>query len=92
MLLGLAIGTVAAPVALAADAKHDAPASDTAMGTGAQRLGGQPVTGPPQTPTVVGQSPLLVTSPDPRDVERHHKRQDDDRDRSDLKQPGQTGK
>lgn len=92
MLLGLAIGTVAAPVALANDATHDAPPTNTAVGTGAERLGGQPVTGPPMAPTVVGQSPLMVTAPDQRDVERHQKRHDGKRDGSDLKQPSQTGK
>jgi hypothetical protein len=92
VLLGLTIGMAAAPLALANDATRDAPPTDTAVGTGAERLGGQPVTGPPMAPTVVGQSPTMVTSPDPRDVERHQKRQDDNRRGSDLKQPGQTGK
>jgi len=96
MLLGLAIGTVTASVALAQDARHDAPPTDTAVGTGAERLGGQPLTGPPRAPTVVGQSPLMPTAPEPRDVERHQKRQpgnDDEKTQgSDLKPQGQTGK
>jgi len=92
MLLGLAIGTVTASVALAQDARHDAPPTDTAVGTGAERLGGQPVTGPPRAPTVVGQSPLMPTAPDPRDVERHQKRHDEKTQGSDLKPQGQTGK
>ncbi len=92
MLLGLAIGTVAAPVALANEATRDAPPTDSRAGTGAERLGGQPMTGPPRAPTVVGQSPLMVTSPDSRDFQWRHSRQDHNRQRSDLNQQGQTGK
>jgi hypothetical protein len=98
MLLGLAIATVGAPVALAQDARHDAPPSDIKgrAGTGAERLGAYPLMGPPRAPTVTGQSPLMVTSPDGRDFQWRRQRQDQNRnqnpDRSDLKQQGQTGK
>ncbi len=92
MLLGLAIGAVAAPVALANEATRDAPPTDARVGTGAERLGGQPMTGPPRAPTVVGQSPLMVTSPDSRDFQRRPSPSDRNRDRSDLNHQGQTGK
>lgn len=89
MLLGLAIAAVA-PVAWANNAKVDAPPTDATGGTGADRPGVAPLMGPPRAPTVVGQSPLMVTSPDARDFQWRHKRADDHR--SDLKQPKQTGK
>ncbi len=92
VLLGLTIGTVAAPVALANDATRDAPPTDARAGTGAERLGGQPMTGPPRAPTVVGQSPLMVTSPDSRDFQWRQSRQDRNRGRSDSNHQGGTGK
>jgi hypothetical protein len=92
LLLGLAIGIVAAPVALANEATKDAPPTDARAGTGAQRMSGQPLMGPPRAPTVVGQSPLMVTSPDARDFQRRQSHHDRDANRSDLNQQSQTGK
>jgi hypothetical protein len=90
MLLGLAV-TAAAPIAWAdSNAKVDAPPTDATAGTGAERPGVAPMMGPPRAPTVTGQSPLMVTSPDARDFQR--RRPHRDRDRANLKPPAQTGK
>jgi hypothetical protein len=73
MLLGAAIGVLAAPVAWAQKPTRDQPASDVSGGTGAERPGAAPMMGPPHAPTAVGQSPSLMTTPDPRDIQQKPK-------------------
>lgn len=92
-LFGLALGVLAVPIARADDnSRPEAGATDQRSGSGAARMGGQPMMGPPHAPTVTGQSPLPLVSGDPRDEEKKPQQQNQDNDHSDLKQPSQTGK
>ena len=91
-LLGLAVGVVAVPIARADDTRPEAAATDQRGGSGPQRMGGQPMTGPPHAPTVVGQSPLPLVSGDSRDVQKTPPAQKQPPVSSDLNGQSQTGK
>jgi hypothetical protein len=92
-LLGLAVGVLATPIARADGTRAEAGATDVRAGSGAERMGGQPMTGPPHAPTVVGQSPLPLVSGDPRDEEKKKpQRREPNQPASDLKPEGQPSK
>ena len=91
-LLGLSLGALAVPIARADDSRPEAGATDQRSGSGAARMGGQPMMGPPHAPTVTGQSPLPLVAGDPRDEEKKPRQQDQNRPASDLKPQSQTGK
>ena len=69
-LLGLVIGVVGVPIARADATRPELGATGQRGGSGAERMGGQPMMGGPHAPSVVGQSPLPLEYGDPRDVER----------------------
>jgi hypothetical protein len=92
MLLGLAVGLVAAPIARADESRPEAPATEQSGGSGPERMGGQPMTGAPHAPTAVGQSPLPLQSDDQRDVQKPDTAQQPQQDHSDLNGQTPTGK
>ncbi|MFL5307122.1 MAG: hypothetical protein ACJ8F1_18040 [Polyangia bacterium] len=73
MLLGLAVGVVAVPIARADATRPEAGATASRGGSGAERINGQPELGAPHAPSIVGQSPLSLQAGDPYDVEKQPK-------------------